>query len=260
MSAYPDGESAIDVRTFLHRIAKSARMFEHFDVGAEGAALARSVCDFVQRKRVEHVLADTELRDRMYANGREVWARMCATYDRLPADFPFRYVELDNEWLRLYVVFDGLTVIGDNVNKFGYYHLEAQDDAHRGWIGVRGNFGGRGACVPEGEVPIACALKEMIPGGMREFLNKMFILSTRGCRSSAILERYCREYGGFADVFPLIRVAVDEGEDTILFDDRAVCVRGSTPPADASVPAFFDPVRNDAAFWRGLFNRAFVAK
>ena len=193
MSAYPDGESAIDVRTFLHRIAKSARMFEHFDVGAEGAALARSVCDFVQRKRVEHVLADTELRDRMYAKGREVWARMCATYDRLPADFPFRYVELDNEWLRLYVVFDGLTVVGDNVNKFGYYHLEAQDDAHRGWIGVRGNFGGRGACMPEGEAPIACALKEMIPGGMREFLNKMFILSTRGCRSSAILERYCRE-------------------------------------------------------------------
>lgn len=278
MSKRPAGESAeelesaMTVRAFLDRIEHSAWKHEDFAVGADGAELARTVCDFVQRKRAEHVLADTKERDRMYALGQKMWARMCATYDRLPADFPFRYVNVEFIWTgsdrhaRIYAVFDGLTAIAEKADGQIEYYLETQDEAHRGWIGIVRAFVGRGARVAEDEAPLAVALNELIPGGMRELLGKMPAIGNLAGRDRDddyglfVLAPYCRTYGGFGDACPVIRVTTDEGSDTILFDGRAVCVRGSTPPADAPIPMFFDPVRNDAKFWRGLFSRAFVAK
>ncbi len=273
MSKRPAGESAeelestMTVRTFLDCIEHSAWKHEDFAVGADGAELARTVCDFVQRKRAEHVLADTKERDRMYALGQKMWARMCATYD-LPADFPFRYadIEFTHRGTRVYVVFDGLTAIAEKVHGQIEYHLETQYGAHRGWIGVARAFVGRGARVAEDEAPLAVALNELIPGGMRELLGKMPAIGNLSGRDRNddyglfVLAPYCRKYGGFGDACPVIRVTTDEGSDTILFDGRAVCVRGSTPPADAPIPKFFDPVRNDAKFWHGLYDRAFVAK
>jgi hypothetical protein len=268
MSKRPAGMSAEELESFCLAQMRYAMIDVltddmNFKVGREGIKLVREAREFVERKRAENITQDVRARDALYARGKKLWARMCATFDDLPADLPFRYVAEETIKSptpdpRMYVVFDGFTAVVEAAGKAVTYFWEAQDEAHRGWIGCPRGFLGRGARVPEDEVPIATALHAALRGGPYQLLHKLFAL--RAGRTSEFLEEYCADYGGLAGACPAIDITTDDVHDRIVFDGRVVCVRGSTPPADAPVPRFFDPVRSDAGFWRGLFNRAFVAK
>ena len=107
-------------------------------------------------------------------------------------------------------------------------------------------FTGRGGAVPEEDVPFAGALRAATPGGLERLFKKMQDIRRGGWSA----------FGCAMGAPPAIDVAINELDDTILFDGVAVCKRGECP--SVPLPKYFDSVRTNADYWRVLFNRALV--
>ena len=215
----------------------------------EGMAIVHAFERFYEKKLADPVDKNTKWREELYHQERVVWKRMRSTFDDLP-DVPFRYcVGASGAYTDvMYVVFDGYTAIMRVTAEGGKETIsiswETQDSI--GWIGAPRAFTGRGSAVPEKDVPFAGALRAATPGGLERLFKKMQDIRRGGWSA----------FGCAMGAPPAIDVAINELDDTILFDGVAVCKRGECP--SVPLPKYFDAVRTDADYWRVLFNRALV--
>ena len=223
---------------------------EEVEMDDEGMAIVHAFERFYEKKLADPVDKNTKWREELYHRGRVVWKRMRSTFDDLP-DVPFRYcVGASGAYTDvMYVVFDGYTAIMRVTAEGGKETIsiswETQDSI--GWIGGPHVFTGRGSAVPEKDVPFAGALRAATPGGLERLFKKMM---------QDIQEDGWSVFGLAMGVPPAIDVAINELDDTILFDGVAVCKRGECP--SVPLPKYFDAVRTDADYWRVLFNRALM--
>ncbi len=215
----------------------------------DGMAIVHAFERFYEKKLSDAMDKNTKRRKELYHQGRVVWKRMRSTFDDLP-DVPFRYcVEASEAYTDvMYVVFDKYTAIMRVTAEGGKETIsiswETQDSI--GWIGGPHVFTGRGSAVPEKDVPFASALRAATPGGLERLFKKMQDIQEGGWSA----------FGCAMGAPPAIDVAINELDDTILFDGVAVCKRGECP--SVPLPKYFDSVRTNADYWRVLFNRALV--
>ncbi len=195
------------------------------------------------------VAVNTDLRDREYAKGAHLWCRMRATFGDLP-DAGFRYASRERGVGEetVYAVFDGATAIlrrDDAADPPRVSVTWEGQAAPTGWIGIEGVWCNRGA-------PLAAA--PALPGVRPGFFEKMYSAVSHDERpylSDFSLERRRHDVPG---AVPILDVGVDYERATIVFDGKDVCAVGRCPPEDMPLPAFFDRVRADPAYWIGLYN------